>query len=175
VGTDVRKIAGYLDAIKWHHEVLDGRILTTFLCDVPFYSLPLRIEIRVGQHWVSVRAFMLAIVPAETRVPVMLMLSEINARLHQVRAFLVDDCAILQVDVPANQCSQQEFLQALEVVYKHASEVGLELAVLATDPLIAELYASVETRRLAELAQQPVTPVDGAALDFELNANRLPD
>jgi hypothetical protein len=175
MATDVRKIAGYLDAINWNHQVLEGRILSAFLCDVPFHGLPLRIEIRVGQHWVSIRAFVLAIVPAETRLPIMLMLSEVNARLHQIRAFLVDDCAILQVDIPAGQCGQQEFMQALQVIYRHGSDVGLELAVLATDPSVAELYASVETRRLTSLAQQPVASVDAAELDFELNANRLPD
>src|SRR4051794_35619910 len=142
---DAKKISDYLDQIRWGYRVVDDNtILTGYGCIVPFYDFQVPIEIRTSTYWLSIRALLQRGVD-RARLPVLAsFLATLNANCRSARYFLVEDCAVLQAEIPLVRVQRETFVESLTTICRYSSITGLEVAMLATNPSVAELYKEVE-------------------------------
>jgi hypothetical protein len=174
-GVTAQTIAGYLERIGWwKQDRKDGALLTVYGCRIPYYSYPVLLEIRAGQYWVSIRAFVQPAVGPAVRGAVLEFLATLNAQCRRVRYFLVDDYVLLQMDVPAVQCHYEAFVDALRTVCRYTTVAGLEVLVLATNRSVADLYLEVVRSSLPRVGLVQAAEDDPAA-QFQITANRLTD
>ena len=166
-------VAEYLKRMGWEHRVLDNRrIITGIRCTVPFYDYGALIEIHVGQHWVSVRAFLHTHVAAARRGAMLRFIAALNAHYHEVRFLLVEDCVLVQREIPSVQCHFESFVDALRAVGRDATWSGLEIAMLATNASVSKLFEEVDDAMVPRTA---AAHGDGSQADFELAINRVTD
>jgi hypothetical protein len=172
---ELTDLCGYLDKIHWGYHTLEAEqlILTGFPCPVPFYSYAVPIEIRLTPHWITIRAFLQRRVSQRERSAVLALLSKLNAQCRLARFFLVEDCVVAQIDVTRATCRIFVFLEALKVVCTYASSYGVEVAVLATSPTLAEFFDRLEERALHTETNLTIQE-DDPRLSFDISANRIP-
>jgi len=169
-----KSVCGYLEKVNWAYKAKEdeGLILTGFHCNVPFYSFVVPIEIRVAVHWISIRSFLQRRVSKKERLAVLGLFSKLNAQCRLARFFLVEDCALLQIDVKRKGCHIGVFLEGLRVACEYSSYYGVEVAVLSTSPSLAELFDNLEAEMMPSQTTLSIMD-DDPLLEFDISANRL--
>ncbi len=170
-----KKIGEYLTQLQWRYSTLDDNtIVTGYPCMVPFYDFGILIEIKTSRHWVTVRGLLQRGIEPGRRANIAALLSSLNAKCRVVRFFMVEDCAVLQTEVPVARFHPGSFIEALKNVCRYASYYGLEVSVVATNPSVGELYKTIEAATSSRFVSSS-TRVDDALLEFDISANRLAD
>ena len=171
---NARTICEYLDQIRWGYmPVDDATVLTGYPCIVPFYDFRVPIEIKITGHWVTIRALLQQAITVDRLASIAAFLSTMNAQCRVVRYFVINDCAVLQAEVPLSRFHPGTFLEALKNVCRYASTTGLEVSVLATNRSVLDLYKDA-TAHLARNVGGGIAD-DDPALQFDISANRLAD
>jgi hypothetical protein len=172
-----RTIADYLDYIKWRYRVVDDTtLLTAFRGAVPFYSYSAPIEVTTGQHWVYLRGLLQQDVRPAYRAGVLRFVTLWNEHCHLVRFLLVQDCVVIQAEVPVIQCHAGTFMDALTAVCRYGTLTGPEISILATNRSANELYEEAAASLEAANSAHPGDSLLGGQIpDFELLINTLPD
>jgi hypothetical protein len=168
-------VAGYLDRLKWSYNVVDeSTIVSGYRCPVNFYYYTVRLQIKVSEHWVYLRAILQREIAPAQQDAVLRLISELNQHSHNVRFLLVQGCVVAQAEIPVVQFHAGSFLDALEGLYRNSHLAGVEIAVLATNPSTSNLYLQVYRSRTAEqvLIGQPAVAEDDLP-DFDLDVNVL--
>jgi hypothetical protein len=171
---DRKAIAKYLDEVNWNYREVAERediILTGYCCRIRFYDYAMPVEIKTTKHWILLRGYLHRHVPHSARASVLNLLSTLNGQTHQARYFLVEDCVVLQTEVPQLRCQAESFLEALACLCRHATRAGLEVAVLASNSSVARLYEEVSASN--PVGGLPIEEDEDALLQLNLSANRL--
>ena len=172
---NVKRITDCLDKIQWRYSVADEKtVITGYRCTVPFYEYSVPIEIRLTEHWVTIFALLQQEIAPDRLPTVASFLSALNSQCRSVRFFLVQDCAVLQAEVPASRFHIGSFMEALKNVCRYSSITGLEVSVLITNRSVADLYREIG---LSSLPFFKLTSLraDEALSDFDISANKLTD
>jgi Putative bacterial sensory transduction regulator len=175
---DSLEIEGFLKKLEWTYRVVgEGTILTGIRCAVPFYYYIIPIQIRIGGNWVYVRALLQQDVSARRKLTVLRLVSRWNERCYRTKFLLVNECVVIQSEVAIVQCHFGTFCEALEAVCRYSTLAGPEIAVLATDPMVGDLFEELATSRDARLANGMADGSDNGelVLDFDISVNTLPD
>lgn len=168
-------ISGYFDRIGWWYKVLDnGKVLTTYRCQVTAYHYVIAIEVSASQHWVTVRALLQSDVGGAHLDSVLRLISRWNEVSHQARFLLVSDSVVVQAEIPALRLTAELFLEALSAVCHYSTLAGAEIAAIATNPSLCALFDSV-IASTALPAWEGTVPDEILNLDFDISMNRIPD
>jgi hypothetical protein len=177
MSVDSATISDYFDKISWTHRVVDpATVLTGYRCPVPCYEYVVPMEVKITRNWVYVRALLQPDVSTARKLTLLRLISEWNERCYRARFLLVKGCAVVQSEVPAVQCHFGSFSEALEAVCRYSTLAGIEIAILATNPLVSELYEHVEADRDASSESGMAGSLSSdLILDFDISVNTLPD
>src|SRR5258708_32065767 len=148
-----KNIAEYLDEINWSYRLVDDAIIrTAFRCPVPFYDYAAPFEVQVTEHWVYLRALLQRDVHPARCDAVLRLITAWNEGCHLVKFLIVQNCVVLQADIPVVQCHFGSFQDSLQAIYRYSSQAGGEIAVLATNPSVSGLYAELAVDQYARRA-----------------------
>jgi hypothetical protein len=168
-------IANYFTRIDWDYRVSSPtRVLTNFRCPVPAYYYGIGIEVVAGQHWVSIRALLQHNISRTQIWSVLQLISQWNRYAYRVRFLLVDDCVILQAEIPSAEFDFPAFYDGLVSVCHYAKLAGVEIATLATNPSLVALFDSVMASVRPSTWDDRATQTD-LDIDFDISLNTLPD
>jgi hypothetical protein len=166
-------IKGIFEKMNWNFDVLDDRrILTGIRCPIKYYYYTVPLEIMVKKYWLHVRAFLHRNIPSDRQSAIHTFINILNSQSHGARFFLVEDCVIVQDEIPRIHFSPRAFSHLLESVCRHSEWAGLEIATLATSQSVADLFEITEKKLLSEVVQS-ISPNPELTLDFDISANKL--
>lgn len=168
-------ISGYFDMIKWAYRAISPtKVVTSYRCPVTAYYYVVGIEVTTGEHWITVRALLQRDVGGAQLDAVLQLISQWNTVSYRARFLLVDDCVVVQAEIPKVQLSLDEFLFALSAVCRYSVLAGVEIAAVATNPsLCAKFNEVVEATRTPTWDQS--SALADLDLDFDITLNQLPD
>lgn len=172
----VSDIEGCFDRISWKYRRFDDRrVITGFKCSVPFYRYAVTMEVTLDWNWVYLRAVLFRGVVAASRPAVLRFLSQWNSRAHHARFLLVEDCVVIQAETAVAQWSFGSFVDLVTAVCRYSQLAGVEIGVIAGNPVVAELYEVLEeSATTSRMTPSAVAPLD-EDLDFDLTVNLIPD
>jgi hypothetical protein len=167
-------VAGYFDRLNWSYRVVDElTILTGYRCPVPFYDYGAPLEVKIGEHWMYIRSLLQRDVAPAQAGTVLTLVSQLNCFSHRARFVLIDDCVLVQAELPLVQCHPPVFLEALIAVCEYTRQAGVEIAMLATNPSVSDLYQQVQDALSSNGDGRPV--MEDLTFDFDLTVNALPE
>jgi hypothetical protein len=172
---DIKKISGYFDQIEWRYKAVpeENLIITGYKHKIPYYNYSSILEVRIGTHWISFQAYLQRRVAKNQQVALLSYLSNLNSRVYQVRFFMVEDCVIVQTDMPKNQCHGGSFLEALSAICRYGTMFGKEIALIATSRSVAALYTDAQTLLLAPSNALTESGAGIPDLNFDITANQI--
>ena len=170
-----KNVAECFDKIDWSYRTADDTtVLTGFRCPVPFYDYNVAMEVKTTEHWVYLRALLQRDIDPARRMTVLGLISRWNERCHLVKFIIVDNCVLVQAEIPVVQFHYQSFYQALEAVCRHSGLAGVEIAILATNPSVCLVYEAEEAARTRSTDYASRSGDDSLAADFDLFVNTMP-
>jgi hypothetical protein len=171
---DTTTISGYLDAVGWHYlTVQDDVVITSYRCRVTGYFYVLQLEMRISAEWVYVRSLLQRDVDPRHRTAILRLISRWNLESHRVKFVMASNCVVVQAEIAQAQCHVDSFREALYAVCRYGELSAVELATVASDPAVADLYDELNRAPESETAGHYVALAP--EYDFELVVNTIPD
>ncbi|WP_432979445.1 hypothetical protein [Dactylosporangium sp. CA-233914] len=171
---DSRTIASYFERIGWTYHVIDSsRVVVKYRCPIKFYYYPVTIEVVTTKHWVIVRTLLQRDVGRGQADAVLRYISQWNEQVYLLRFVIVQDCVLLQGEIPAAQCHIEAFVDLLRASCRYSALAGVEIALLATNPSAAALYTSAMAS-MTKVGSEALLVDADTDLDFDLGVNVLP-
>ena len=169
----LKDVAEHFERLKWTYSIEGTTLLTGIRCSVPFYWQMLPIHITISANWVHLRGVVQLRVPPDRVLMMSEYLSVLNARCHSVRFFLQGDAVFSQADVPVAVFSFEQIFLALQGICLYSSWYGPEIAALATNRSLGDLYLRVRNSIPAANARAESADLEEPVFAFDVSVNRL--